>query len=39
MALPNPGDQLVGGVNCIASFSFDTPDPLGLNTFSSLSPG
>ena len=39
MALPNPGDQLVGGVNCIASFSFDTPVPLGLNAFSSLSPG
>ncbi len=39
MALPNPGDQLVGGVNCIASFSFDTPVPLGLITFSSLSPG
>ena len=39
MALPNPGDQLVGGVNCIASFSFNTPIPLGLNTFSSLLPG
>ena len=39
MALPNPGDQLVGGVNCMASFSFDTPVPLGLITFSSLSPG
>ena len=39
MALPNPGDQLVGGVNCIASFSFNTPIPLGLNTFSLLLPG
>ena len=39
MALPNPGDQLVGGVNCIASFSFNTPVPLGQNAFSSLSPG
>jgi len=39
MALPNPGDQLVGGVNCIASFEFNTPIPLGQNTFSSLSPG
>ncbi len=39
MALPNPGDQLVGGVNCIASFSFNTPIPLGLNTFGSLFPG
>jgi len=39
MALPNPGDQLVGGVNCLASFKFNTPVPLGLNTFSSLLPG
>ncbi len=39
MALPNPGDQLIGGVNCIASFSFNTPSPLGQNTFSSLIPG
>ncbi len=39
MSLPNPGDQLVGGVNCIASFSFNTPSPLGQNTFSSLIPG
>lgn len=39
MALPNPGDQLVGGVNCIASFKFNTPIPLGQNTYSSLSPG
>ncbi len=25
MALPNPGEQLVGGVNCLASFSFQPP--------------
>lgn len=25
MALPNPDDQLVGGVNCIALFKFETP--------------
>lgn len=25
MALPNPGVQLVGGVNCIALFNFDAP--------------
>ncbi len=25
MALPNPGEQLVGGVNCLASFSFQAP--------------
>jgi len=39
MALPNPGDQLIGGVNCIASFEFNTPIPLGQNTFSFSSPG
>jgi RND family efflux transporter MFP subunit len=39
MALPNSGDQVVVGVNCIASFSFNTPIPLGQNTFSSLLPG
>lgn len=25
MVLPNPGDQLVGGVNCLARFSFQAP--------------
>lgn len=25
MSLPNPDDQLVGGVNCIATFNFATP--------------
>ena len=39
MALPNPGDELVGGVNCVASFGFKTPDPLLQNTYGSLSPG
>jgi len=39
MALPNPGDQLIGGVNCIASFGFNTPVPLDQNAFSSLYPG
>ena len=39
MALPNPGDELVGGVNCMASFGFKTPGPLLQNTFSSLSSG
>ncbi len=38
MALPNPGDELVGGVNCMASFGFETPNPL-PQTFSSLSSG
>jgi RND family efflux transporter MFP subunit len=25
MSLPNPDDKLIGGVNCVAIFSFDTP--------------
>jgi RND family efflux transporter MFP subunit len=25
MALPNPDDKLVGGVNCVAQFKFETP--------------
>ncbi len=25
MTLPNPSDELVGGVNCIATFGFETP--------------
>ena len=25
MSLPNPGEELVGGVNCIARFDFETP--------------
>ncbi len=25
MALPNPGEELIGGVNCVAHFEFDTP--------------
>lgn len=35
MALPNPDDQLVGGVNCIAMFKFETPP---LTTSSSAPP-
>jgi RND family efflux transporter MFP subunit len=27
MSLPNPDDVLIGGVNCIAEFSFKTPAP------------
>ena len=27
MSLPNPSDQLVGGVNCMARFDFATPMP------------
>jgi len=26
MSLPNPDDLLVGGVNCLAQFNFDTPE-------------
>ena len=36
MALPNPGDQLVGGVNCMASFDFSSPDPSTQKVYSSL---
>lgn len=39
MALPNPGDELVGGVNCMAIFDFETPASPGLDIFSSLSSG
>ncbi len=34
MELPNPDDQLVGGVNCLARFDFETPNPAGGNVFS-----
>ena len=36
MELPNPDDKLVGGVNCLASFAFDTPQPAGGDVYSSL---
>ena len=36
MALPNPGDQLVGGVNCLASFDFETPIPSRQDFYSKL---
>lgn len=36
MALPNPGDQLVGGVNCMASFDFSSPEPPTQQVYSSL---
>ncbi|MEQ1528743.1 MAG: efflux RND transporter periplasmic adaptor subunit [Methylococcales bacterium] len=45
MVLPNPGDQLVGGVNCIAVFNIDAPTPANTNpqtvpeTFELLQPG
>lgn len=37
MVLPNPDDRLVGGVNCLASFGFDTPEPSSQDVYSSLS--
>ena len=37
MALPNPEDKLVGGVNCLASFTFETPQPSKQDGFNSLS--
>jgi RND family efflux transporter MFP subunit len=37
MLLPNPEDKLVGGVNCLANFSFKTPEPLNEDVYSSLS--
>ncbi len=36
MELPNPEDRLVGGVNCLASFAFETPLPSNEDVYSSL---
>ncbi|MCP4876806.1 MAG: efflux RND transporter periplasmic adaptor subunit [Gammaproteobacteria bacterium] len=36
MRLPNPDDKLVGGVNCLANFSFETPRPSNEDVFSAL---
>lgn len=36
MELPNPDDRLVAGVNCMARFPIETPEPLGGDVFSSL---
>jgi multidrug efflux pump subunit AcrA (membrane-fusion protein) len=36
MALPNPGDELVGGVNCIARFNFEAPAAATQNLYGSL---
>ncbi len=36
MELPNPDDKLVGGVNCLARFDFETPKPSGGQIFSAL---
>jgi len=36
MELPNPDDRLVGGVNCVANFAFETPQPAERDVYSSL---
>ena len=36
MELPNPEDKLVGGVNCLAKFAFDTPEPASDDLYSAL---
>ncbi len=36
MELPNPDDLLVGGVNCLANFPFETPAPVNDDVYSSL---
>ena len=36
MELPNPEDKLVGGVNCMANFAFDTPKPTSADVYSAL---
>ncbi len=36
MELPNPDDKLVGGVNCLAGFTFETPQPLNEGLYGSL---
>jgi RND family efflux transporter MFP subunit len=38
MLLPNPDDKLVGGVNCLARFDFETPAATKGNFYSSLPP-
>ena len=38
MVLPNPDDKLVGGVNCLARFDFETPAALKADLGSSLPP-
>ena len=36
MELPNPDDKLVGGVNCMANFAFETPKPADEDVYSAL---
>jgi len=36
MELPNPEDKLIGGVNCLARFDFETPKPASGQVFSAL---
>jgi len=37
MALPNPGDELIAGVNCLARFNFATPKMASSNIFGTSS--
>lgn len=37
MALPNPDDKLIGGVNCIAIFNFETPSLSNTNLPANIS--
>ena len=36
MELPNPDDKLVGGVNCLASFGFEAPEPSDQDVYGAL---
>lgn len=36
MELPNPDEKLVGGVNCLAQFAFETPQPVSGDVYGSL---
>ncbi len=36
MELPNPDERLVAGVNCVAGFDIETPEPPGGEVFSAL---
>ena len=36
LLLPNPDDELIGGVNCLARFGFDEPQPTGQAGFNLL---
>jgi len=37
MALPNPGEELVGGVNCLARFGFKPPQTISRDIYGTIS--